>query len=290
MMAHFSTHAARGHAWPQSLRRHEHGFGLIEVLIAMTLGLLLLGGVGYLFMGSKRMSVAQLDAVRMNESVRNASDVMGRALRHANYKLDINFKLKESPIEGTDGGGVAADAKSDVLVVRHDPNRVVPPPDTVDPLQGSEVNCEGATITSSNEINPDNGAAGRNINLVVYQFRVVDNKLMCYANTNYDSVPTTGGVVVAENIENMQVKYAIGTGKEAIDKYIDQPSAADFLKVSAVRVTLVVRGPSKNVVVGGVQKLAFNGGELAIADGHLRSVVTTTFMVRNQTKFNPDDL
>lgn len=265
-------------------RTSQQGFGLIEVLIAMTLGLLLLGGVGYLFMGSKQMSVAQTDAIRMNESVRNAMDVMGRALRQANYKLRVEEDLADAPLDGVDGGGTGVAALSDILVVRHDPNRLTPAPGVPDPLQGSESNCEGAVITSNNPVDPSNGATGVNENLVIYQFRVVSGRLMCFANDSTGSVPSAG-VVIAENIENLQVSYGIGTGQETIVNYIDQPTPAQFLQVGAVRVTLLVRGPSSKGVVGGAQTLNFNGATLTVTDGHLRSVVTTTFTVRNQTKW-----
>ncbi|WP_166879245.1 PilW family protein [Massilia mucilaginosa] len=261
-------------------RAGADGFGLIEVLVAMTLGLVLLGGVGYLFIGSKQMSVAQSDGVRMNESARNATDVMGRALRQAGYKLNVDAPLVPGPLGGTNDPG----AGSDVLIVRHDPSWTSTAAAT-GLRTGQEANCEGATVDSNNPNDPGTGAPGTNVSQVVYQFRVVETQLKCFATDSLD-VDTSTGVVVAENIENMQVTYGIGTGAEAITAYIDGPDAAQYLQVSAVRVSLLVRGPSTKGVVGGTQSLDFNGAKVAIADGRLRSVVTTTFMVRNQTRWN----
>lgn len=261
-------------------RAGADGFGLIEVLVAMTLGLILLGGVGYLFIGSKQMSVAQSDGVRMNESARNATDVMGRALRQAGYKLDVDAPLNPGPLAGENN----ADAVADVLIVRHDPAWTATAADT-GLRTGKETNCEGNTVDSVNPSDPSTGAPGVNTAQVVYQFRVVGTQLKCFATDNL-GVDTSGGVVVAENIENMQVTYGLGSGAEAVTSYIAGPDAAQYLQISAVRVSLLVRGPSTKGVVGGTQSLDYNGGKVAIADGRLRNVVTTTFMVRNQTRWN----
>ncbi|WP_167227350.1 PilW family protein [Massilia rubra] len=259
------------------------GFGLIEVLVAMTLGLVLLGGVGYLFIGSKQMSVAQSDGVRMNESVRNAMDVMGRALRQAGYKLNVDMPLVPGPLSGADGGGAAQTAGSDILIVRHDPAWTATSAAT-GLRSGSEVNCEGVTVASNNPNATGTGAPGPNVAQVVYQFRVVGTQLKCFATDN-QAVNLTGGVVVAENVENMQVSYGIGSGNEVVTSYVNNPTQAEYGQVSAVRITLLVRGPSTKGVVG-VQSINFNGGVLAIADGRLRSVATSTFMVRNQTRWD----
>ncbi|WP_166891225.1 PilW family protein [Massilia sp. CCM 8734] len=265
----------------RSPRAGARGFGLIEVLVAMTLGLVLLGGVGYLFIGSKQMSVAQSDGVRINESVRNAMDVMGRALRQAGYKLNVDTPLVPGPLNGTDGGGAAQTAGSDILIVRHDPAWTAT--SAVNGLRsGSEVNCEGVTVASNNPNDAGTGAPGANVAQVVYQFRVVGNQLKCFATDN-QSVDLSGGVVVAENVENMQVSYGIGNGNEVVTSYVNTP--IQFGEVSVVRITLLVRGPSTKGVVG-VQSINFNGGVLAIADGRLRSVATSTFMVRNQTRWD----
>ncbi|NHZ42942.1 PilW family protein [Massilia aquatica] len=261
-------------------RSGADGFGLIEVLVAMTLGLVLLGGVGYVFMGSKDMSVAQSDGVRMNESARNATDVMGRALRQAGYKLNVDAPLEPDPLSGANNDGDV----SDVLIVRHDPSWTSTSKDT-GVRTGKEANCEGKTVDSDNPNDSGTGAPGANVAQVVYQFRVVGTQLKCFATDKMD-VDTSSGVVVAENIENMQISYGIGTGAEVIDKYIPAPDAAQYLQVSAVRVSLLVRGPSTRGVVGAPQSLDFNGAKVEIADGRLRNVVTTTFMVRNQTRWN----
>lgn len=259
----------------------QRGLGLVEVLVAMALGLVMLGAVGYLFVGSKEMNRTQADQARMQESARNAMDVVGKALRQAGYKLNVDQPLGGDALEGSDGGGTGADAPPDTLVVRHDPAWVA---DTAVPpnvLLGRESNCEGVTVVSNNLPDATTGAPPVNASMVEYGFVVEGGKLLCRA----DPTATTGGMVVADNVENMQVSYGIGNGAEAILQYTDAPEPHEFARVAAVRVSLLIRGPSPNIVTGGGQAYAFNGASVTSSDGHLRRVVTSTFTVRNQTRW-----
>lgn len=260
--------------------RKQQGLGLVEVMVAMTIGLVLLGGVGYMFIGSKQMNTAQTDIVRIQESTRNVLDVMGTAVRQAGYRLNSNLIA----ISGDKIGG-RTDGNSDILIVRHDPNWVVDAPAAPalpNRFLGRENNCEGVTITSDNALDPAEATPQVNNNLIVYQFKVVEGQLRCYADDADD--PAGKGVVVADHVERMKISYGIGKGGETIDKYVDAPSADEFTKVSAVRVNLLMRGPSKGVVVG-EQKVQFNGAEVTSNDGYLRRVVTSTFTVRNGVRF-----
>jgi type IV pilus assembly protein PilW len=262
--------------------RKQHGLSLVEVLVAMTVGLVLLGGVGYMFIGSKQMNTAQTDAVRLQESTRNALDVVGTAVRQAGYRLDMDeLALDATAIEGTVGAGVA----SDTLIIRHDPNWVVDVPAggaLPNKIAGRERNCEGVDIASNNGNDAATGAKVQNTNLIVYQFRVVGGKLMCYAS---DNATPPGGVVVADNVERMKVSYGIGDGKEAVTSYVTAPSATELPRVTAVRLSLLLRGPSGGVAVGS-QTVLFNDANVTTNDGHLRRVVTSTFNVRNRARFN----
>lgn len=65
--------------------RGQTGFGLIELMIAMTLGLVLLGGIGYVFIGSSGAFRTTDNLSRIQENARYALDVMSRDIRMAGY-------------------------------------------------------------------------------------------------------------------------------------------------------------------------------------------------------------
>jgi len=65
--------------------RAQSGFGLVELMIAMTLGLVLLGGIGYMYIGSRGAFRTTDNLSRMQENARYALDTMSRDIRMAGY-------------------------------------------------------------------------------------------------------------------------------------------------------------------------------------------------------------
>lgn len=66
------------------------GFGLIELMIAVTIGLILLGGIGYVYLGSRQTFRTQDDFSRIQENVRYALDQVGVDVRMAGYAGCLN--------------------------------------------------------------------------------------------------------------------------------------------------------------------------------------------------------
>lgn len=65
--------------------RVQSGFGLVELMVAMTIGLVLLGGIGYVFIGSRGAFRTTDNLSRMQENARYALDMMSRDIRMAGY-------------------------------------------------------------------------------------------------------------------------------------------------------------------------------------------------------------
>ncbi|MHB1331032.1 MAG: PilW family protein [Sulfuriferula sp.] len=67
------------------VNRSQRGFSLVELMVAMTLGLIVLGAVGYLYLGS-RQTFRTTDAVaRIQENARFALQTMAYDVRMAGY-------------------------------------------------------------------------------------------------------------------------------------------------------------------------------------------------------------
>ncbi|MBT9568326.1 MAG: PilW family protein [Thiobacillus sp.] len=67
------------------LPRAQSGFGLVELMIAMTLGLVLLGSLGYVFLGTRGAFRVTDNLSRIQENARYALEVVGRDVRMAGY-------------------------------------------------------------------------------------------------------------------------------------------------------------------------------------------------------------
>lgn len=284
-------------------RSNQRGLSLVELMISMVIGLILLGTLAYFYLGSQQLSRTHDDLSRMEESGRNAMEIIGKAVRQAGYRLDVSQPLYVAAnnigaIIGTDGGGPApgtagaAAAPSDTLTIRHDP--VSMSVTNIGKFKGTEAGCVGNAVESDNDVDPTTGATPPNTIVVAYSFRINNLALRCNsAATN----PAIGGTVVVDNIERMQITYGLRDATGAITAYLPAvdptaavpaagvasvATAAQFAQVAAVTVSLLVRGPSTSITANRSQTYTYNGETVTATDGFLRQVYTSTFTLRNQ--------
>lgn len=78
MKNYFSSHSGKS---PLNRR----GFSLIELMVAMTLGLIVVGAVGYLYLGSSRSFQVQDNLSRIQENTRYSVEVLSKDIRMAGY-------------------------------------------------------------------------------------------------------------------------------------------------------------------------------------------------------------
>lgn len=273
---------------PSTAIQRKRGFSLVELMVAIVIGLILLGALSYILIGSRLLGRTEDDASRMQENGRYAMELIGKAARHAGYRLDPELEFNANPagtpalpIQGTDGGGSGATASPDTLTVRHDPAWIKDTTWTAgnpDPMKGQETNCVGTSITSNNTAAKKSNREA-NSNLIVYIFSISNNQLRCSATAG-----STGSVMV-DGVENMQVEYGIDTaGNGIITSYVNAGAVTNFAQVAAVRVSLLLRGTNQGTAANRSQTLRFNGEDRTFTDGLLRQVYTSTFTVRNQAK------
>ncbi len=64
---------------------HLHGFTLVEMMVAVAVGMIVLVGIGNIFVKTKRASVLQEELARMQESSRFALQILDGEIRNAGY-------------------------------------------------------------------------------------------------------------------------------------------------------------------------------------------------------------
>ena len=69
----------------------SRGFGLVELMVAVVISLILLGGIGYVYLGSRQTFRTQDDFSRIQENVRYALDQVGVDVRMAGYSGCVNL-------------------------------------------------------------------------------------------------------------------------------------------------------------------------------------------------------
>jgi type IV pilus assembly protein PilW len=98
----------RTHQYSTKPRYRSRGFSMIELMVALVITLILLAGIGQIFLGSKKSFVIQNALARIQENGRYAMDLLASDLRRAGYwggNADINT------ITGSQGVNLAAAEK-----------------------------------------------------------------------------------------------------------------------------------------------------------------------------------
>ncbi len=76
---------------PQYSLNSSLGYSIIELMIAMTIGLVISMAIGALYVGNKQTYSAQDEASRMEESAKAALDILGYHIRQAGYVDYVDF-------------------------------------------------------------------------------------------------------------------------------------------------------------------------------------------------------
>lgn len=248
------------------LRWHRHvpqqGLTMVELLVAMTLGLVILLAIGSVYLGSRATYRIQEDNARLQETGRYALEVLGRSVRQAGYwNIPISpvsnaTAFGGTAITGTDG----ASGASDTVTVQYDG------------LAGDR-DCEGNTL-AANAIVQD-------------AYRLNGNDLQCDGNADSTVDPQT----LVSDIEDVQILYGIDTNNDqSVDQYVAAP--ADWNQVYSARVCVLARSP--NSVNNAPQRFLNCRGALGISTGtaafttagagdlRLRRVFVATYSLRNR--------
>jgi type IV pilus assembly protein PilW len=216
-------------------RRIQGGFTVVELMVALLIGLFLLGGLLTLVQDNRRSFAGQNQLAQLQDAERMAMTMITDVIQSAGYFPDptINSATLLLPANGTFAAagqaivgtpGVAP--ASDTISVRYATN----PGDTI-------VNCIG----QSNPLG--SGAVATYTNA----FSVLNGQLVCTMNgTAYNIIGTTPsanftGIVVT----NMTVLYGVTTGSSPnnVDTYYSAGAVPNWSNVISVQVTLTFTNP-----------------------------------------------
>lgn len=252
-------------------RAHAGGFTLVELLIAVTIGLLLTVLISQVFVSSKRAYATTDDLSRVQENMRFANDVLGRTIRMASYMSSPShvpisydgmvgqFEGANLALDGVEGASVTA---PDTLIVHYQ--------GTAD---GATTDCHGNAVLA--------GAMATNIFSIAPVNGVTS--LVCAV--------TPGGATeaIVADVENMQILYGEEVGSVwNADHYVRRTDVANVNRVISVRVALLFRSPSINTRptpdTGNYTLLdATVAAPTGVDATRIRRVMTATYTLRNRS-------
>ncbi len=251
-----------------SALRHQAGFSLLEMLIAMALGLLLVVGIGTIFIGSNQTYRVQEQNARLQESGRFALEIVGRSLRQAGYRSIqhgatlLNTNFPGVAIAGNNGAGNAADS----ITIRFDGDV-------------GDQDCEGNNLGAALEVQN------------AFQLDAVNLEFECDGNADAAVDPQP----LVSNVEDLQVLYGIDTnGDQSADQYSAAP--ANWNQVVSARVCVLIRSEEQGIsavaqnflnCAGALGTAVGNAAFTAAGDSRLRRAFVGTFNLRNRIRILP---
>jgi type IV pilus assembly protein PilW len=210
----------------------QRGFTLIEMMIAVVIGLFLVGGLLTLVQAMKRTTVSQSGLSQLQENERMAMTLITDVIQSAGYFVITSATVNNTaaasfPVVGSftvagqyiSGSGAAGAANT--ITVRY----MTSGADNV-------INCNGGT----------SAVAASFVN--TFSIDTANNNLRCQLTVNGGAATTA---VLVNGITNMQILYGVQTNtsvtNNSIDTYLDATLVPDWTAVKSVKVTLTFVNP-----------------------------------------------
>ena len=278
-----------------SPHRPAHGFSLIELMVAMSIGLILTLIIGQIFINSRAVFASTDNLSRLQENARYGFNLISREVRSAGFKSDSRptpdpaFAAPFAAIQGTDGGtaGTPASGVPDLLTVRFQGNGTAPPGNA----DGTAQDCLGARVPYGTVVTNT---------FLVQADPANNNEPTLYCNTDA-AAPTVCAALcypLVPGVENMQILYGedffdwtagavAGQTDGSADRWLTAPNVGSWDNVVSVRMSLLMRTadrvadrPTPNTTF-----YAMSGTNVYAPgnDTRLRRVFTMVINLRNRT-------
>lgn len=307
---------------PASGPRPQHGLSLIELLVAMGLGLILVVGIGTVYLGSRQTYRMQEANARVQETGRFALEVIGRSLRQAGAGANISGAQNIKVIECAPPICTAITGANDGTVIVVNGNNRPTDTFTVQFYAGLDelldMNNDGDFTDANVDCYGSRDATGRRVCGCMIQLaapcivanNVVGNQFILQQSAAADppelaAVGTVngGGAVTAtllSEVEDFQIQYGVDSdGNQSADVYMADPgAAAQWANVVTAKVCVMVRSVEQGlaaVTQRPLDCLHALDTELALAgtpipqsgDTRLHRAFVATFNLRNRITNTP---
>jgi type IV pilus assembly protein PilW len=285
----------------------QSGMSLIELMIAITLGLMITTALGYILVGSRATYRTQDANAEVLDTGRNVMTFIGRQIQVAG-RPDITPLVSDArvgllagtvAITGTNSatlvnyvtaGGVNANRRADTLTVQYQVSDMGgPAPFDCNGQKGGAMGAGSVQINGA----PNNTflyTASNNLNIAANNANAKYPELRCTGNGG-------GAQAVAEAVEDLQFKYGVDVnGDTSVDCWVDNPTAekcpgsvvnATWDQVIAVQACILVES-TENGVSPTAQRITDCSGTTYVPnDTRLRRTFTSVFTLRNRIMAAP---
>lgn len=253
----------------------QFGLSLVELMVAMAIGLALMLVISSLFVGSKQTYRVQENNSRVQENGRFVMESLGQNLRIAGYRDDpsanpsvafpaaTGFTSATQFVSGVEG---ASTADSDEINIRFTGSGTA---SGTDPKNNTIKDCGG------------NSVAGTALLTNRFYLSATSPKVLrCDSSTA--SGTTTYDVI--DGVEDMQILYGQDTdGDKTPNRYVSASAASsNWNNIYAVRLCALISSGEDNIAPQAQRYIDCNGVTKTATDRRLRRAFSTTIYFRNK--------
>jgi len=260
------------------LHHKYSGFTLIELMIAMMLGLFILAGIFQIIISSKKTYQVTNYSAFLQEDLRTVTHNISHLLRITGYRtspwirpldsflVDATFEDAGQTLIGNDG---EKNTDSDSLSLRFQGSG-----DGEGNPDGDVVDCIGNAV-DANDI--------ATIKLEIIKEGGVG---VLHCTSINETQGDEQSVEFVDNIENMQLLYGVDTDNDLFaNEYINATTVTDrslWVNVASVRLAILLKSPREIIGFENNKDIVLNDLTIpATNDRHMRMQSTTTIAVRN---------
>jgi type IV pilus assembly protein PilW len=269
-------------------RQQQTGLSLVELMVALVLGLVLMTGIIQVFLSSRQTYTANEAMARMQENGRFALEFISRSARNAGYVEPIYKGDKPLPLVRPLCTGLSGISEADKLLLctsngagnASDSVAFVMQPPLID---GKKRDCLGNALAAADEND-----------LIINHYSISASSLGCRAYNLSKNTWIAGSATQAlvEGVDSLQVLYGISTegDSRSANQYVsaDRVGAnlSDWQNVRSVRISVL----ANSVVTTGPtpanrQFVLLDAPPLTVAnlnnDRRSRQIFTTTIQLKN---------
>jgi len=275
-----------------SAMRSEKGFTLVELMIAITIGLLITLVVTQAYLSGLGTQQAQTDISRVQESSRFAFDLLARSIRKAGYKnpqaAGLGFCDSGGPARlntTNDATSITLSGTTYAVLNLSDVIRVRYFGEGIAAADGTIIDCLGNAIAATAQVEDTFFVAADSSN---------DNEptLYCHAGSSGTAQPLVPG------IESLQLLYGDDSDADgSINRYKTGASISAANNVRSVMISVVARTKSTKAIDSSARTFNHFGTRYApsgtapsgdsgsvftaAADSRVRQQFSTTIALRN---------
>jgi type IV pilus assembly protein PilW len=245
--------------------RTQSGFTLVEIMVAMAIGLVMVAGILQVSAANKESSRLQRNMGFVQENIRSAMELLARDIRQAGYYEDDNpaARILTPPAPFVAVSASTTDTSSAITADGGGENN-----DQITITYESNLDCLGQATP----------VVGGN-RFAINHFFISNQRLMCQGNGAAAAEP------LVEGVESLQILYGENTDGDprSANRYVRPDQVANINNVVSVRLGLrFISREAVRPTTDSNQYALLDAAAFHASDRLLRREITTTISLRNE--------